>query len=133
MTTSTSANTVIVTAKLRKLRMSPRKVRLLADMIRGRLAADALTHLSFSDKLSGRPLRTLVASAMANAARANLAAETLKIAEIRVDGGQTQYRFRPRAMGRSAPIRRRTSHIAIVLSGEMNDKSIKEDKKDYGA
>lgn len=114
------------TATLRYLRMSPRKTRLLADMIRGMRAEDAITQLSFSKKAAALPLRKLLRSAVANAVTtAGADASTLEIRRIQVDGGPMQYRYRPRAFGRAAPIRRRTAHVTIELGGSIQEKEKK--------
>lgn len=108
-----------VTAKLRYLRMSPRKVRLVADMIRGRSVARAVDILSVANKRPAKPLLKLVLSAVANA-KHNFAMsdKALKVATITVDGGPMLKRWMPKAHGRATPVRERTSHINVVLSGE---------------
>ncbi|MBI5728290.1 MAG: 50S ribosomal protein L22 [Candidatus Magasanikbacteria bacterium] len=111
------------TAKLRYLRMSPRKVRLLTDAIRGLTVAQALAQLQFSDKTAARPIRKLLQSAVANALHNDhLQEATLRVVRSVVDGGPMAYRFKPRAFGRAAPIRRRTAHVTIVLAGEEEKK-----------
>jgi large subunit ribosomal protein L22 len=115
------------TAKLRYLRMSPRKVRLVVDMIRGVRAKDATQQLSFSSKTDARPALKLVKSAIANAEHNHeMKPETLTITEAFVDGGPTLYRSTPRAMGRSAPIRKRTAHITVTLAGDAKEQKIKK-------
>lgn len=110
------------TASLRYLRMTPRKIRLLADLVRGLSVNDARVQLTFSKKTAAKPLLKLVNSAVANATHnGGLKEETLKIAAITVDGGPMLKRWMPRAMGRATPIRKRTSHINITLSGEMGE------------
>lgn len=108
------------TATLRQLRVSPRKVRLMVDLIRGLSAESALHQLEFSKKAASRPMLKLVRSAMANAKHNNGVTNPEKaiIATAFVDGGQTLHRFTPRAFGRATPIRKRTSHVTIVLRGE---------------
>ncbi len=108
-----------VKATLRHLHMSPRKVRLIVDLVRGMKATDAETRLKFVQKDATRPVLKLLQSAMANAEHNNkLDRESLFIKAITADGGATLKRFRPRAMGRAAPIRKRTTHINIILSDE---------------
>ncbi|MBI4059449.1 50S ribosomal protein L22 [Candidatus Giovannonibacteria bacterium] len=106
-----------VRAELRYLRMSARKVRQVADLIRGQSVKKAGETLKFAAKTSGAPLQKLLKSARADA-RHNfgLDPETLVVKEIRVDEGPTLKRFMPRAFGRSAPIRKRMSHITLVLA-----------------
>jgi len=99
--------------------MSPRKVRLLVDLIRGMNANEALLQLSFSAKEAARPVRKLLESGMANAAHNHGAdKKTLTIVRASVDGGAMMYRYTPRAQGRATPIRHRTSHITLILEGE---------------
>ncbi len=107
------------TATLRNLRISPRKVRLLIDLIRGLHVDEAMTQLSFSAKEAARPVRKLLASGIANAKHNHGADEkTLTIVKAFVDGGAMMYRYTPRAQGRATPVRHRTSHITLVLQGE---------------
>ncbi|MBU0540522.1 50S ribosomal protein L22 [Patescibacteria group bacterium] len=119
-----------VHATLRYLRMAPRKVRLVVDSIRGLPVNEALTRLSFLKKDAARPVMKLLQSAIANAENNfKLAKSDLVVKKITADGGPTLSRFRPRAMGRAAPIRKRTTHINIVLSDEKaSPKSIKSIK-----
>lgn len=113
------------TARLRYARMSPRKARLLIDVIRGLQVDAALTQLAFSGKVAARPVTKLLQSSIANAIHNHqMKPETLVVAKAFVDGGPILYRATPRAMGRSAPIRKRTSHITIVLSGEAAEQKI---------
>ena len=106
-----------VRATLRYLRMSPKKVRLIVDMVRGMGAEAAVTQLQFSRKGASHPLEKLLRSALANA-KNNFGFEKtddLYIKHIAVDQGPTLKRWRARAMGRAATIRKRTSHISLVL------------------
>lgn len=105
-----------VKASLSSLRMSPRKVRLVIDAVRGLSAAAADTRLQFMRKAAARPVLKLLRSAVANAEHNfQLPKEGLKIATITADGGPTLKRFRPRAFGRGASIRKRTTHINLTL------------------
>ncbi|MBI2436718.1 MAG: 50S ribosomal protein L22 [Candidatus Magasanikbacteria bacterium] len=114
-------------AQLNSLRMSPQKVRLLSDLVRGLSVSDALRQLSFSQKHAARPLKKLVESARANAVHNHsLKKETLKIETIFVNEGSVLKRWMPRAMGRATPIRKRTSHITLILSGDVDEKLAKE-------
>jgi large subunit ribosomal protein L22 len=104
-------------ASLRSLRMSPRKVRLVIDTIRGISVAEADTRLTFLKKGAALPVQKLLRSAIANAEHNfKLNRETLFVKTITADGGQTIKRSRPRAFGRGAPIRKRTTHINIILA-----------------
>jgi large subunit ribosomal protein L22 len=124
---------VEVNAKLRYLRMAPRKVRLLADLIKGQPVAEAIMQLEQNKREAARPVLKLLQSAIANARHNHeLKEDGLMIKNITVDGGPILYRSMPRAMGRATPIRKRTSHIVLVLEGEVTvdkKKKIKEDKK----
>lgn len=108
-----------VTARLRSLRMAPRKVRLVVDLIRGLSVDAALKQLMFCDKAAALPVMKLLKSAMANAEHNHQAdLTTLRVAKITVDAGITLHRHQPRAHGSAAPIRKRSSHITIILSDE---------------
>ena len=103
-------------ARLRYLRIAPRKVRLVADLIRGKNVEDALSILQFTTKKSSVPLAKLLQSAVANAdQKGGVDVDSLFVKTITVDGGPTIKRFRPRAMGRATPILKRTSHVLIEL------------------
>ncbi len=105
-----------VIAKLNHLRISPRKVRLVANLIRGLSVVDAESQLKFLVKKSALPIEKLLQSAVANAVNNNhLIKENLYISRITVYAGQTLKRWRPRAMGRAAAIMKRTSCINLVL------------------
>ncbi|MBI1999254.1 MAG: 50S ribosomal protein L22 [Parcubacteria group bacterium] len=121
-------------ALLRNYRQSPRKVRLVADLIRGKNVPRALTLLDSTTKRAVAPVKKLLLSAVANAKTNNRVASesALYVKEIRVDGGATLKRGMPRAFGRSAPIRKRTSHIFIELAQrkqESRGPAIKGQKK----
>lgn len=118
------------TAKLRHLRMSPRKVRLVVAMICGMNAEDAVLQLQFSTKSAAGPVMKLLKSAMANALHNHeMAPQSLTITQAFVDGGPILYRATPRAMGRSAPIRKRTAHVTLTLSGELKEKKARKGKE----
>ncbi len=107
---------MVSTAKLRHLRIAPRKVRLVADLIRGKNVEEALSILQFTNKRSSLPLAKLLQSAVANAdQKEGVDVDRLFVKTITVDGGPTIKRFRPRAMGRATPILKRTSHVSIAL------------------
>ncbi len=121
---------VQATAHLRFLRMSPQKVRLIAGLVRGLKVQDALVQLTFSTKHAARPVKKLIESAIANAEHNHdIEKETLVIETIYVNEGSTLRRWMPRAMGRATPLRKRSSHITLVLAGEVDEKK-KQDKKD---
>ena len=106
-----------VKAKAKYIRMSPRKVRLVADIVRGLPTAQALGQLKFANKQATLPLAKLINSAVANATNNfELDKDNLYIKEIKVNEGPTLDRWMPRARGRATPIRKRTSHIDIILA-----------------
>jgi len=118
-----------VKAKLNDLRMSPRKVRLVAGLVRGKKVAPALDQLTFSPKWSSLPLAKLLKSAIANAKNNfGLKEDNLFIKALTVDGGPTLKRWMPRAQGRATPLNKRTSHITITL-GELVPSANVEGKK----
>lgn len=117
------------TAKLKNLRMGPRKVRLVVDLIRGIRVHDALAQLQFSTKHAARPVLKLLQSAVANATNnGHLKEESLCITEAFVDGGSVLHRWMPRAMGRATPLRKRSSHITLVLSGDLDTAAAKKEE-----
>ncbi len=106
----------MIKAKLRHLRISPRKVRLVANLIKGLTVVEAENQLKFLTKRSSTQVLKLLNSAVANAKHnADSPKDNLYIAEIFVDTGPVLKRWRPRAMGRAAPIAKRTSHLTIIL------------------
>jgi len=99
------------------LRVSPYKVRLVADLVRGKKVDEAITILKFLPKKSGRLINKTLRSALANAENTQtIDVDTLFIKTILVDEGPKLKRFRPRAMGRATRILKRTSHITMVLA-----------------
>jgi large subunit ribosomal protein L22 len=120
----------LVTAQLSDYRQSPRKVRLLADAVRGKKASVALTNLSFVPKRASAAFIKLLKSAIANAKNNHdLALETLVVKEVSVNGGAILYRRMPRARGSAAPIRKRTSHVKIVLESRTEEPKKKSKSK----
>jgi len=105
------------TARLRYHRGSAQKVRLVADLIRGRGAEEALGILTRTNKAAARPLKKLLKSAVANAEHREAGVDTdrLYVKEILVDGGPSLKRIRPAPMGRAFRILHRTSHVTIKL------------------
>jgi len=123
----------MITVTLKNYRQSPRKVRLVADMVRGKKADDAMISLSFVPHKASDSIQKLLKSAIANATNNHgIKSDDLFVKELRVDQGVTAYRFRPRARGRAFPIRKRSSHIILSLdSKEGVDLTKKvEDKKE---
>ena len=116
-----------VTAQLNMYRQSPRKVRLVADSIRGKKISDARNILDFTIKRATSPLHKLLNSAVANAKDLGVEEASLFVKKISVDGGKILYRSLPAARGSAHPMRKRTSNIKIVL-GEKQDKPKKTKK-----
>ncbi|WP_149360558.1 50S ribosomal protein L22 [Lolliginicoccus suaedae] len=112
--TATANPTARATA--RYVRVTPMKARRVVDLIRGREAADALTVLKFAPQAASEPVAKVLASAVANAENnLSLDPRTLVVSEAYVNEGPTLKRFQPRAQGRAFRIRKRTSHITIVV------------------
>jgi large subunit ribosomal protein L22 len=124
-----------VTAKLNYYRMSPKKLRLIADLIRGKRVERAGAVLSLLNKKGAEPMLKLLNSAVANAKHNhNLPSENLFVKSVMVNGGPMLKRFMPKAHGRATPVRERTSHVNLVLETlavkEKKEKAeVKETKK----
>ena len=100
----------------KKIRVQPRKVRMVADEIRGKHAVHALAQLRYHPSKSARMLHKVLRSAIANATENDgLGVEALVVSKIQVDEGPTMRRMRARAMGRGNVIDKRSSHITVVL------------------
>ncbi len=103
-------------ARARYVRISPRKARLVVDAIRGMNVGEALSRLKFTPKKAARLVSKVIESAVANASqRPDVDVDRLYIKRAYVDGGPMLKRWRPRAMGRAYIIRKRTSHITVVV------------------
>ncbi len=99
------------------VRISPRKIRLVMDQVRGKQVGEALNMLSFAPQRGARILKKLVNSAIANAEQnTSVDVDSLYIMRIYADEGPTLKRWRPRAQGRATSIRKRTSHLTVVLN-----------------
>lgn len=114
-------------AKLNNCPTSPRKMRLVADLVRGEKVEKALHILRFSSKEASRRLETLLVSAIANWQAKNedasLEDADLFVKEIRVDGGAMLKRLRPAPQGRAHRIRKRSNHVTLVLGSNNNTQS----------
>jgi large subunit ribosomal protein L22 len=109
-----------VKAVAKGVRMSPRKVGVVAALVRGRSVEDALTILSHTPRRSAMPVQKVIASAKANAEHNhNYKPDSLQITEISVTPGPRLKRYRPAAHGRALPFQRKTSHIRVVVEGEQ--------------
>lgn len=120
-------------ATLSNFRQSPRKMRLVANLVKGKKVAEALVNLEFTTKRASLPIKTLISSALANAKAMGLETDNLVVKKIEVNPGKIMYRRIPAARGSAHPLRKRTSHISVELdeAGEKTKKSkvAKEDKK----
>ena len=116
-------------ATAKYVRMSPTKVRRVVDLIRGLPASDATAVIKFDPHAASEPVGKVLASAIANAEHLahvrsqRLDPEDLFVTEAFVDEGPTLKRFRPRAQGRAYRIRKRTSHITIVVAPESSERT----------
>lgn len=105
------------------IKIGPRKLRLVIDNIRGKAAGEAMNILIFTNRRASRIIAKVLESAMANAENnLEMDRESLYVYKAFVDGGPIVRRWRPRAMGRATPIRKRTSHITIVLKEKGDEK-----------
>jgi large subunit ribosomal protein L22 len=103
-------------AVARYIRMSPQKVRLVADLIRGKKVQEARNTLLYTRKYAAGIVANVLKSAVANAAQnPNIDENVLYVKEIFVDQGPSLKRWRARAQGRAAGIKKRTSHITVIL------------------
>jgi large subunit ribosomal protein L22 len=111
---------MVVKAIAKGVRLSPRKVSVIASLVRGRSVEDALTILEHAPRRSAMAVKKAVASAQANADHNHgFKPNTLRILEISVTPGPRLKRYRPAAHGRALPFMRRTSNIRVVVDGEM--------------
>jgi len=113
---STATEYPSAVAKARFVRVSPTKARRVIDLVRGKSVEEALDILRWAPQAASEPVAKVIASAAANAQNNNgLDPATLVVATVYADGGPTAKRIRPRAQGRAFRIRRRTSHITVVV------------------
>lgn len=119
-----------ISAKVKYLRIAPRKMRMVADLIRNKPVGEARAILRFTARKASEPLLKLLDSSIANA-KNNLKKDTanLYISEIFVDGGPMQKRTYPRSRGRADMIKKRSSHVTIVLKDKGEDMDAVEPEK----
>ncbi len=103
-------------ASLSNYTQSPRKTRLVANLVKGKTVADALVILKFLEKRAAEPVAKLIASAIANAEKQGESGKALVIKSITVNKGLVRTKSMPRAFGRATPIRHRMSHISVTLA-----------------
>lgn len=112
-----------VKASAKSVRMSPRKISVVAALVRGRTVADAITILDNTPRRSATPVKKVIESARANADNNHgLKTDSLVITEISVTPGPRFKRYRPAAHGRALPFQRKTSHIFVTVDGEARPK-----------
>ncbi len=118
-------------AFLKNYRQSPRKVRLVAGLVKGKDVSEAISKLDFLVKRGSGPIKKLLLSAVANAKQIGLEKENLFIKELRVDKGIVMKRMMPAAMGSGHRINKRTSHITLVLAEKVaKENKVKKAKKE---
>lgn len=116
-----------VKAIAKGVKISPRKVGVVASLVRGRTVADALTILEHTPRRSATAVSKVIASAKANAEyNHNYKTDTLTISEITVTPGTRLKRYRPAAHGRALPFQKKTSHIRVVVDGEKRQKKTED-------
>jgi len=116
-------------AFLKNYRQSPRKVRLLADLVRGKSVANALETLTFVNKRASEPFSKLIKSAVANAKAQGSDVSALVVKSVTVDKGTVFKRSMPRARGSASPINKRNSHITVELgTGKVTSSTAKVKK-----
>ncbi len=109
---------MLVESKLENIRISPRKMRLIAPSVRGLKVSDALNRLTFTPKNAARPIQRLIKTAQADAVNNfKLNEEKLVVRDVEISEGPTYKRGRPVARGTYHPIMKRTSHLKVVLEG----------------
>jgi large subunit ribosomal protein L22 len=114
-------------AFLKNYHQSPRKVRLVASLLKGKKVSEAMTELDFIPKRSSLPIKQLISSAVANAKNNfDVDKNDLYIKELRVDKGVVMRRMIPGARGRGYPLKRRSSHIAVLLDIKGEEKKGKK-------
>ena len=105
-----------ITAKTRHIRISPRKLRLVSDLIRGEMVSNAMNTLKFTTKRGAKIMYKTLMSAVANAeVKGTIDMDSLYVKKVWVDEGATMKRFMPRAQGRATVIRKRLSHLNMIL------------------
>jgi len=116
-------------AFLKNYRQSPRKVRLVADLIKGNKVVEAFTQLKALPKRASGPIEKMLASAIANAKQSGISEDNLYVANVTVDKGIVMKRSMPRARGSASRINKRTSHIMLTLVEKILEKKAKTPAK----
>lgn len=109
-----------VKAVVKDTGITPRKARLLLDMVRGKSVAEALTMLEFTPSPSAKTVAKVIKSAAADAENTfQMLADDLRVVRIFADEARTLKRFRPRSRGRVSPVLKRSSHITVIVAGQQ--------------
>lgn len=116
-----------IKVKLRNLHIAPRKVRLIASLVKRMPVEEALAQLTLNPTRPTEPLIKLIRSAVANAKSQGMDVDKLEIKSISVDGGPMFKRMLPRAMGRGTPIQKKTSHVNLILAESAVSKPVRFD------
>lgn len=111
-------------ATLSNFRQAPRKMRMVANAVRGKKVTEVLVNLDFVAKRASLPIKNLILSAFANAKNMGMSTDNLIIKTIKVDGGKIMYRRRPAARGSAHPIRKRTSSVFVELAEKVDRKAL---------
>lgn len=117
-------------ATLSNFRQTPRKMRVVANLVRGKKVSDALISLDFIAKKAALPIKTLIESAVANAKNLDIKTEDLIVKKISVDAGKIMYRRLPASRGSAHKMRKRTSIVSIELSSKNEDVVVKSKKEE---
>lgn len=117
-------------ATLSNFRQAPRKMRMVANAVRGKKVSEALISLDFIAKRSAYPIKNLINSALANAKHLDIPTDNLIVKTIQVGGGSIMYRRIPAARGSAHPMRKRTCHVYIELGeGVVKSKKLKVERE----
>ena len=116
------AETQTIRSYTKGIDQTPRKVSLVASLVRGRTVADALVILDYTPKRAALAVKKAIASAQANAVNHGLDAKSLVITTLSVTAGPTMRRYKPASRGRALPFKKRSSHILVVVSGTEKPK-----------
>lgn len=125
----------VIKALAKEVRLSPRKVSLVASLVRGRTVADALVILEHTPKRAAKTVAKTIQSAKANALQKGYAEKSLVIDQLQVTAGPRLKRYNPAAHGRALPYLKRSSHILVLVAGDLKPKApakadAKADKKE---
>jgi large subunit ribosomal protein L22 len=128
------ADVTKITATAKGIRLTPRKVGLVASLVRGHTVADAMTILQYTGKRPAKSVAKVIASAKANAVNNHRMVESsLQISQIQVTSGPRLKRYNPAAYGRALPFQKRSSHVIVELTGEVKPKKPAADKAEKPA